>query len=463
MTATETRRAWIALILVIAAVTAFRALLIEIFADRTYFAGSDHLRDVGRGYDAFIAILHWLGLDVRAVQIAMTGAVALLAALIAQKLGGVIAAISAAILVLANKAALVNATEIEPETLLLLVCSVALAIVIWSRRWWRLASAAVAVVVIVFLFVSNPGTAFYEGVNPDATGYAGVPPRIVQDIEPSVQTAGARDVAFRIVAARALRRRTSDEDANRFWFDKARAFIDGYRDHAWTLTGRKARLLASGYDAFDTLEMFLANRDLRGVWIPWALLFPLAAAGALLTARRSLAVILYSILAALVPIAFGVTARMRNPLLAGAAILGGLAVPALLDVLHRNAFWAIVVVAFVVTAAVVLSLPDDMQREDEFLLAATHTASELAALGDFATAATWLPERAPAAPGDALHTVALRELAHTKSLPRSLSIAMALLQCGDAAGADEILQRLQSLDYRACRGAHAVSSVAYYR
>ncbi|HEX9163961.1 MAG TPA: hypothetical protein VF980_19800, partial [Thermoanaerobaculia bacterium] len=336
-------------------------------------------------------------------------------------------------------------------------------IVIWSTKLWRLASAAVAVAVIVLLFVSNPGTAFYEGMNPDATGYAGVPPRIVQDIEPSVQTAGARDVAFRIVAARALRRRTSDEDANRFWFDKARAFIDGYRDHAWTLTGRKARLLASGYDAFDTLEMFLANRDLRGVWIPWALLFPLAVVGALLTARRSLAVILYSILTALVPIAFGVTARMRNPLLVGAAILGGLAVPALLDVLHRNAFWAIVMIAFVVTAAVVLSLPDDLQREDEFLLAATHTASELAALGDFATAATWLPERAPAAPGDALHTVALRELAHTKSLPRSLSIAMALLQCGDAAGADEILQRLQSLDYRACRGAHAVSSVAYYR
>jgi len=58
---------------------------------------------------------------------------------------------------------------------------------------------------------------------------------------------------------------------------------------------------------------------------------------------------------------------------------------------------------------------------------------------------------------------ALRELSRTTSPSRSFSIAVALLRAGDAVAADQILRRLQSIDYHPFRRTRAVSSVAYYR
>jgi hypothetical protein len=166
---------------------------------------------------------------------------------------------------------------------------------------------------------------------------------------------------------------------------------------------------------------------------------------------------LYTLCAAVSPVAFFVTARHRNPLLIGLAVLGALGVARIIE---RRSWIALLVI---IAAAIALSIPGDLQREDDYLWNATFAVSDAMTRDDRATAATWLPESVPSSPPDALRTAALRELSRTTSPGRSFSVAIALLHAGDAADADRVLERLQTIGFRPFRRTRAVSSVAYYR
>jgi Dolichyl-phosphate-mannose-protein mannosyltransferase len=534
MSERERRRAWIAFGIALVAITIFRVLLIAFVSDRTFFgkyfdyadalrAGTiahDRIPDLSPGYLWTIALLRAIGFGVDAIrilQIVLLSGVAAIAGAIANRLSGMTAAIVAAILVLGSKAALVNATDLEPEIfllffsalgLLLLECGghaaalasgsksggMAAALQIAAGLSFGLATAfrPVALLAASALFVwlilrharaflfaigfivpvlgvllvnramtgsmllMDPGTVFYEGMNANATGYAGVAPRIVKDIEQTIPGSDTMHVAYRVVASHAMGRPVTREEANRYWSQKSLGFVTTYPMRAISLVLRKVRLLVSAHDAYDVPSMVLKDRSLGGLWISWALLVPLALYG-IADRRSQIAVLLYSVCAAVSPIVFFVTTRHRLPLLIGLVILGSIGAAALIE---RRAY---VAGAMIVLAAVVLSIPGDLQREDDYLWTATFEVSRAMTTNDRATAATWLPESVPPSPPDALRAAATRELSRTTSPARSFSIAIALLHAGDAAAADQILQRLQSIDYHPYRRTRAVSSVAYYR
>src|SRR6185436_10149258 len=146
MTDRERRRLWIALGVALAAATVFRVLLIDSIADRSFFAKyiefadalragtipRDRIPDLSPGYLWTIALLRAIGFGVhgiRTLQIILLSGVAAIAARVAFKIRGDLAAVVAGVLVLGSKAALVNATDIEPETFLLFFCALGLAVI----------------------------------------------------------------------------------------------------------------------------------------------------------------------------------------------------------------------------------------------------------------------------------------------------------------------------------------------
>ena len=151
MSERERRRAWIAFGIVLVAITIFRVFLIAFVSDRTFFgkyfdyadalrAGTiahDRIPDLSPGYLWTIALLRAMGFGVdgiRTLQIVLLSGVAAVAAYIANRLSGMTAAIVAAILVLGSKAALVNATDLEPEIFLLFFSALGLMLVMEDRR-----------------------------------------------------------------------------------------------------------------------------------------------------------------------------------------------------------------------------------------------------------------------------------------------------------------------------------------
>jgi len=95
------------------------------FARRAAAGSLDAARlpDFSPGYAWLVALLHgWCGLDVlalRALQIALVPLAALAVAVAAERVGGAAAACVAAVCVAGSRAALLNATELEPESWIL--------------------------------------------------------------------------------------------------------------------------------------------------------------------------------------------------------------------------------------------------------------------------------------------------------------------------------------------------------
>ncbi|HEX8154735.1 MAG TPA: glycosyltransferase family 39 protein, partial [Thermoanaerobaculia bacterium] len=285
------------------------------FADRAIARDVDRERlpDLSPGYLWFVALLRLLGADhwtLRGVQIAMTGVVAGCVALIAYRVSGTVAAIAAAAIVLTNKAALVNASDFEPETLILMLEAIALALLIGTRTspraeiagglclglaticrpvallmavaigvWlWRASrrvplafgiAVALPVMAIVAInarltgsaLIMDPGTVLYEGMNARATGCTGSRPGIIRDLEPTISTPDPLHVAYRIVAARALGlERIPRERANDYWMQKTIAYVRAAPGAAVRLTWQKALAALHAGDTYDLYGMARVSR-----------------------------------------------------------------------------------------------------------------------------------------------------------------------------------------------------------
>jgi hypothetical protein len=493
-------------IAVVAAITIARIAWVNALPQQSYFAkyqyfadraiaghlDKDRLPDLSPGYLWFVVALRALGASVkmiRALQIVLISAAALALGAVARKLCGDLAALAAIVLVLANQAALVNASDLEPETLIVLLNALALwllfrdkpllaglaigssiicrpvslliaaVLVAWFRRDARRFIAGAAVPIIIILGVNlaltgnavimDPGNAFYDGMNPQA-GMSGVAPRIVKDLEPLIGGPDAMHVAYRLVAARAGAPRQ-----NVYWTGKALAFMRYEPAAAAAVIGRRLRALVSGYDTYDTPSMELNRRQLAvvPVWISFALLIPLAGAGV----RAETKWLAFCAAAAALPLAvFFVTARHRDPLLVPLAILGGCGIAALIE--RRR----MAVAALVIVAALVLSLRHQAQEEDAFLWTATFAVNQLMPAGQIAAAATWLPENVPPAPPAQLRAAATAALRVDDSPSRRFSVAIALEHAGANAEAERLLRELQAEGFRPFRRSRGVSSVSYY-
>jgi hypothetical protein len=262
----------------------------------------------------------------------------------------------------------------------------------------------------------DPGTVFYEGMNPSATGYEGVQPRIVNDIERASREPDYLHVAYRIVASRSAGRPLTRAESNRFWSGKAFAFMRAYPGAALRLTLRKAYYALHSHDAYDLSTM--ARKDAllsRYGGINYGFLVALSGAAVMLTrGRRSLLpFIAFALSGSVVLVVFYVTARQRNAILPALVVL---AAAGIAEIARRKQFIA---PAFgVVIVAALLSVNGPAQIEDTNAWRGTRDAFDQAII---------------------------------------------LEQQGRWADADRILQQLEDDRFRPMRENRAVSSIAFYR
>ena len=535
------RRLLFWLILVAAAIVAVRLATFHYFPEQQAFlkylqladrvaAGElprSRLNDVSPLYLWLVALARVVGVGtgvLRTLQIAATGVVAVVCGVVARRFGGTLAAVAATIAILGSRAVFLNATEFEPETLILLLHALAFFFLLDldpSRR--RVFAGAVflgasiaarptallaAIVLLVFLprrrlapyvaglalpigavllvtflltghaTVMNPGTVFYEGMNPRAEGYEGIRPAIVSDV--GALSAGEPDtlhIAFRRVASRALGKAIDPAEANRYWVGKALAYVRAQPADALALVARKAFFAVHSYDAWDIPTMILRTAAMSNAWIPFGVLVALAPFALLLRGQRRVVIALLFIALSYVAImaAFYVTGRQRNAMIPAMAILAGVGVAGLVQ--RRSVVGA----GLVVVTAVALTHDYAWQRENSYNWLAHGMSNRYDAAaqgaeraGDMnalllarAHDATWLfgPDEIDrsAVPPPLLSRVARERLAQTDLDPQRFDLALALLVAGDAAGADQVLGDLQQRGYVPMRRFSAVRSVAYYR
>jgi hypothetical protein len=460
-------------LLLLALLTWTRIRLIDALPDQGYFAKylivadqilaghipRDRLLDFSPLYLWFVVAMRAIGAGfhaIRSLQMALLSVAAVFVAVAARRFGR-LAVIAAPVLLLGSRGALVCATEVEPETLILLfnaasLCAldfshilagfllglsaacrpvallVVIALAIAMRSWRLVAGAAVPVIALLIINVSltreftlmDPGTVLYEGMNPNAAGYEGVQPRIVNDLERQSRDPDYLHVAYRVIAARALGHPVTRAESNRFWTAKALAFMRAYPAAALRLTARKFYFAIHSYDAYDLATMARKNFLLaRSLFIPFGVPAALAIMAIVLRIRGTAPFVIFTCAAGLTLVLFYVTARQRNAILPPLVILAAAAFATLSRLLvssRRLRAGATFILAIVI--AVLLSIDGPAQRED---------------------AAGWLGTR------------------------NGFDQAIELQQRGRWAEADALLAQLEKDGYRPIRENRAVSSIAYYR
>lgn len=546
---------WSAGAAVLAVVTAARLRMVAELYDQGYFVKYLHygaeivagrlpverLGDLSPGYLWTVTTLLAVGLDrvaVVALQVVAVSIAALVCAAAAQARWGPVAAVSAAAFVLGSRGALVNATELEPETLILLLHALAAWLLCAGRRpALRTAAGAVlglsavtrptvlpvvaAVATVLALrglratgdarrrrllgaaglavaaalpvaavrgvlaaipgggTPMNPGTVLYEGLNPNATGYSGEAPQIVKEVEFDRTEPDALHIAYRVVAARALGRPPAAAETNRYWLERATGFVRHEPAAALRLAATKVVLSLASYEAWDLKSLAMRDRELqRGTWIPLGLTLGAAVVGLALARPRHESVLLA--LMALGPVAtmvaFYVTSRQRNALVAPLAVLAGAGVAALWRRVRRGELRvAAIAAAGAMAVALASSADGTIQREDSWGWtvralqdAALEHAGSAAARGDLEAERRLRAEAAirhgPIDDRAVARTVCELATAMAGGVTRPaerFDIAVAAARCGDAELASRLFDGLAELGYRPRRGARLPSSVAW--
>jgi hypothetical protein len=525
-------------------VTIARIRQIETVADQGYFdkypaiagqilGGEDvgeRLADYSPAYTAAVTAATASGLSpmgIRRLQLLACGFLALLLGAIAWRAAGPPAGMAAAILLLWNRELFLNATELEPELLILILNTATLAILLtgpparWRLAlagallgvsatarpvallliaalaipiWWRsprqrwksaaifCAAAAVPLLLVILLnlrltgsaMIMDPGSVFYEGMNPYATGYAGVQPRIVNDLEQVTDEPDALHIAYREVAARATGTAPDRDLANRFWTGKAREFASHHPKTARDLTLRKLYFTLASYEPLDLFTVYAKKRELGSFWIPWGFLVSLAAIG--LIASRSplrLPLLFYGAAAFAAPVIFYVTIRQRAPLLPMLTLAAALAVAEIWRAAReRNRKRLLLLSAALLAGTILLTLPTRWQREDQHNWEAAWVRSTLAAAASQAPPAGQEELRAiilswsvdPDLPGDPHRMLesARRELQEAATEARIFDLAISLAASGVREPASQLFAELLASDYRPMRENVTTSSVAYH-
>ena len=457
---------WWTAVAVVAVITIGRIVLVDSLHDQGFFAKylifasrilaghipRDRLLDLSPMYLWLTVALRGIGASfhvIRSLQIVLVSVAALLAA-VAVRSWGRVAMVAAAGFILASRGALVCATELEPETWILLFNAAALSVLMNNRRLrggiylglsaifrpvgffvalvagsvvrsWRLVAAAAGPIMIIAgvnlaltgeLALMDPGTVFYEGMNPSASGYAGVQPRIVTDLERSSAEPDFLHVAYRAVAAESMGKPVSRTESNRFWIGKAFAFMREYPIAAIRLTARKFYFALHSYEAYDLVTMVRKDHELSRwpIFLPFGVMVGLAFMALIFRAPRIAPAVAFAIAVMLTLVLFYVTARQRNAILPAVAILAAIG---FVELLQRHHILGAIGAALI---AILLSINGRAQKEDM---------------------AGWL------------------------GLQNGFDRAIALELQRKWAEADALLQQMEQ--YRPVRENRAVSSVAYYR
>lgn len=535
----------------LAAATAYRIWLLGRIPDQGFFgkylvfadqllAGdvpADRLADLSPAYFWSMVAFRAAGLDyfgIRAVQVILLsigiGAVAALA----WRRAGAVAGLGTGVILLLSRTALLNAAELEPETLIFLLVCFLLAFAGWpgpkrmplaalaglaaglavamrpthlliavagtawifidfeQRRWRAIAAyaAAASVPVIAFLLVNtaltghrvlmNPGTVLHMGWNAEASGFSGVAPRTVTDVEICLHEPDAIHVAYRIVAGRALGTGEADpRTTNRYWTGLATAWVRAHPGASAALFARKLSGTVQSFEAWDLSTTERKSRQLGSLFVPFGFAFALALVG--LFVQRSGFTLFASTLVAcgiVVMVAFYVSGRQRNPILPPVAVLAGLGAAEITNRLRgeRRRHGA-ALTGFVILTGALLSLPSNAAREHDYLWTAKFQSEELAGKaavaarsGDreaaaslLAAAATWNPDLASRVEQSRLVALAGEMVRRGAPPERQFDLAHALLGAGRPNEAETILASLAPIDYRPVRENRGASSVALLR
>ena len=530
---------WLAVGVALALVTWARIWIIDHLRDQGYFAKyiafadrilagdvpSHRIGDVSPAYLWLTVALRAIGFGfeaLRNLQLVMISVAALFCALAAKRYGGWVAAIATAVLIFGNRAGLIVGAEIEPEALVFILNAAAILAVV-RRNWlaaglliglsatarpvamltviliagWAflesrraamkvVAAAALPVVVILIVnasltghvFIMQPGSQLYDANNPLATGCAGVLPRIVADLETTTSEPDYLHVAYRIVAARATGTPVDPARSNRFWSSKALAFMSLYPVAWMELVGWKAILTVHHYDVYDLVTTKRKSMELsRYPAIPFgvAFVFSLVAFTLRRNRRELIPIALFSLATFVALIAFNVSSRQRNALLAPLAVLGGIGVAELVALARAKNERALLVFAGVMIAVPLLGIEGTPMREDAYNWWAHLRAGEVRADAyrarergerlraiELAAASSILdPVEPPLVSEPTLARTALAVAEQVDSPQRLFDVAIALEKAGAWREAEAVLASIE--DYRPRRENRAVSSVAYYR
>lgn len=429
-------------------------------ADRILAGSNPVIADVSPVYLGLMVALRFLGAGIaalRTLHLLMFVAAAAFCALAAKRIGGTVAAIATAILILGNRAAWVVCAELDPKALIFLLTSAALwallrrshvaggallglaavthpygyvlllLALLWSAATTSRRSAfqmtASALVPILFVLLWSPveshaSAQFFEGNNALATGCAGVTPRVVSELQ-ALRRDASPDPAYRILAG-------ADP---RSWRGKAVAFIREFPGIAMQRFATKALLTVHHFDVHDIVTA--QRRSLRLGRFPavgFGVAFVLAVAALVLWPRRRelLLPALFALAMVVLLTIFVVSARQRNVLLAPLAILGGVGVAQMIVLARARMERALLAFGGVLIAGALLGI-----------------------------------ETAPMREYDHMWRTALRRPVDPASPAARFDRAIALGRAGRWPEADAVLASLG--DYRPMRQAAAVSSVAYYR
>ncbi len=533
--------------------TLHRIHVVDTLSDQGYFAKYtelarrtlegdlpiDRLGDVSTGYLWAVAFLSGpLALDplaIRTLQIVLVTVAALLVGAAAWSRWSATAGLAAAGVLLLSRGALLNATEIEPETMILLLTSGALALLIARSGSGATASAAVlfgvtavfrpstilptALVAVATILAAtprnrlrtaavfvigacaplliarlatyaligfwppsmNPGTVFFEGWNPAATGYLGEAPAIVKDVEHGLELPDGLHVAYRTVAARATGTDPSAAGANRYWAARAFAFIQLQPASAVGLFARKGVFFLHSHDAWDLATLQRKSAALRRWgWLPFGFAVALAGLGAV-WGRRIPGVASLTLFTAgswAVMVLFYVTSRQRNVVLPAVALLVGLTAHEILRRWRAGSRRSVAIaVGACVVIALVLTRTGPAQREDDHtwnLRFAAEQALGEAARADaagrlsdrdsaLARAATCLDREAMlAAPATLVRQQALAEVESGPSTQRRFDLGLVLAEIEQWNDAVTVFEGLRADGYRPRRGARITSSVSFH-
>lgn len=530
---------WLAVFLALALATWARIWLIDHLRDHGYFAKyvtfadqilageipRARIGDVSPAYLWLMVVLRAIGLGfegVRNLQIVMLTGATLFCAMAARRLGGWVAAIATAILILGNRSVLIVGAEIEPEALICILTAAAILAVV-RRNWvvaglligisatarptavltliliggWALlesrraamtvlatAVAPIALVMTVnasltgHVFIMQPGSQLYDANNPLATGCAGVLPVILSDLQRTASEPDYLHVAYRLVAARATGKPLDARLSNRYWSGKVAAFMTAYPLPAMKLFGWKAILAVHHYDVYDLITTKRKSIELaRYPAIPFGVAFILSIVAFVLRPNRRelLPVALFAFATFAALIVFNVSTRQRSALLPTLAILGGIGVAEVVRLARVRSEKALFAFAGVMITIPLLGIEGTPMREDSYNWWASLRALDVRAeafrareKGDrlraieLASVASILEPAQPPLVSDAtLGRAALAAAAQVDSPQRLFDIAIALEKAGAWREAEAILASIEA--YRPRRENRAVSSVAYYR
>jgi hypothetical protein len=378
-------------------------------------------------------------------------------------------------------------TVARPVALLTLILIAGWALLESRRAALRVIAAAAAPVALVLivnvsltghLFIMQPGSQLYEANNPLATGAAGVMPRIVSDLEFTTNEPDYLHVAYRVIAARAIGKPVDAKLSNRYWSRKSFAFMTEYPLSALRLFAWKALLSVHHYDVYDLVTTKRKSIELsRYPAIPFGVAFVLSiVAFALRRDRRELLPIaIFALTTFVALVAFNVSSRQRNALLAPLAILGGIGAAEIVALARARSERSLLAFAGVMIATPLLGIEGTPMREDAYNWWAHLRAVDLRAdayglreRGDRATAielaaaASILDTLEPPLVTEATLARAAMAVANTVESPQRLfDVGVALEKAGAWREAEAILASIE--DYQPRRESRAVSSVAYYR